>query len=377
MANPRRKMCTIRRVDDVLPIEGADRIELARIGGWQVVVSKSDGFKAGDLCAYYEIDSFLPADDERYAGFQSDTPKVMVVDGRAVKGTVLRTRKFRGAYSQGLCLRPEDVLPESIPAYAYERMCEKNVDVSNLVNVWEWVPLQPMNAGFSGKYDPFIAPRTDAERIQNIDERVWDLIRGTVYEVSVKVDGTSITMLYDDRTDELTYYSHNNRFDMTSGGIPKIVSECAEKQGLADFCRANHMVTLQAELVGPKIQSNRFGLHEHRLMVFSIWDVRKCHYMSLSDIDGFEHGQAVCDSFVPVIDTGVLLDEFDNPKDFLAYADGIKGYVTKGRLDEGLVIHVLDKGELTHSEWVELLNALGSTAQCKAVSNRYLMKAKE
>ena len=36
-----RKLATIRKVDAIKPIEGADAIELAIFGGWQVVVKKA------------------------------------------------------------------------------------------------------------------------------------------------------------------------------------------------------------------------------------------------------------------------------------------------------------------------------------------------
>ena len=41
-------MATIRKIDNLLPIEGADFIEVAVIGGWKVVVKK-DEFKINDL----------------------------------------------------------------------------------------------------------------------------------------------------------------------------------------------------------------------------------------------------------------------------------------------------------------------------------------
>ena len=60
-----RKLATIRRVDDVLPIENADRLEQAVIGGWRVVVGKGE-FKKDDKVVFFEIDSALPVDDARY-----------------------------------------------------------------------------------------------------------------------------------------------------------------------------------------------------------------------------------------------------------------------------------------------------------------------
>ena len=35
-----RKLATIRIIDDIQPIEGADKIELVTVGGWKVVVAK-------------------------------------------------------------------------------------------------------------------------------------------------------------------------------------------------------------------------------------------------------------------------------------------------------------------------------------------------
>ena len=60
-----RKLATKRTVTELKPIEGADRIELAMIDGWQIVVKKDD-FKVGDSCIYFEIDSKVPANDKRF-----------------------------------------------------------------------------------------------------------------------------------------------------------------------------------------------------------------------------------------------------------------------------------------------------------------------
>lgn len=50
-----RKIVTYREIDRLSPIAGADAVELAHIGGWQVVVKKGE-FEAGDEVAYFEID---------------------------------------------------------------------------------------------------------------------------------------------------------------------------------------------------------------------------------------------------------------------------------------------------------------------------------
>ena len=52
-----RTLASIQRVSEIIPIEGADRIELAKVLGWQVVVKKGQ-FKPNDLCVY--IQRLLP-----------------------------------------------------------------------------------------------------------------------------------------------------------------------------------------------------------------------------------------------------------------------------------------------------------------------------
>ena len=58
-----RKLATIRRVDNIVPIEGADMIELAVVDGWKCVIRKND-YAVGDSVIYCEIDS-IPACSRR------------------------------------------------------------------------------------------------------------------------------------------------------------------------------------------------------------------------------------------------------------------------------------------------------------------------
>lgn len=54
-----RELCYLVTIDKIESILGYDRIELAHIDGWTVVVGKGE-FKAGDIAIYFEIDSKLP-----------------------------------------------------------------------------------------------------------------------------------------------------------------------------------------------------------------------------------------------------------------------------------------------------------------------------
>ena len=364
MANPQRAMATVRRIDSVDPIEGADRIEVARVGGWSVVVGKGE-YKAGDYAIYFEIDTFLPIDDERFAFLAPRGTKMMVWNGEEHEGHVLRTAKMRGVYSQGLLMSPElwgisqDVLP---------KLCEEHINLSKQLGVWEWYKPLP-SSDFIGKYDPYVAPRTDAVRIQNIDKATWDVVKKTSYFCSVKVDGTSTTMLWDERVNGFRGFSHNNEFDLTTG-LGKVLYECADRQGILKFCEDNPMLTVQAELCGPKIQSNRYALGSHRLFVFSLWDAVDAVYL-----DPYVFKE-LSESVTPVL-YDLDLDQFDEPADFLAWVDGMRGNITKDRLDEGVVVHVIGNRVAKQPDWIGLVDELGPQRQVKAVSNKYLLKAKE
>ena len=56
-----RELCYITLIDAIEPIEGYDRVELAHVGGWTIVVGKGE-FKRGDPAIYFEIDSKLRKD---------------------------------------------------------------------------------------------------------------------------------------------------------------------------------------------------------------------------------------------------------------------------------------------------------------------------
>lgn len=92
-----RELCYAVKVTDITPIEGADKVELAHINGWHIMVKKGD-YKVGDLAIYFEIDSLLPMTNPVF-DFMAKY-KYKVKTQRFIKGTVL---------SQGLLMRPNEL----------------------------------------------------------------------------------------------------------------------------------------------------------------------------------------------------------------------------------------------------------------------------
>lgn len=370
MANQSRAMARMVHVDAIDPIDGADRIVAAHVGGWTIVIGKED-FKAGDLAVLFEIDSFLPSDDERYAKLAERGEKEMLVNGAAKKGHVLRTARLRGVYSQGLLMRPQDVLPSSIPEHAYEDMYERKTNLTSLCGVCEYDPIRTVDQGNMSilrKYDPWVAPRTDAERIQNISEELFGLIKKTDYIVSVKVDGTSMTALYDPRYEKVRLFSHNNELGYDVG-FGKQVYEQAVERGIIDWLTDHRGLTLQFEACGPKINGNRLNLKSMRLFVFSLWDTGECRYLDPYRYDDCSLDPA-CTPELPSLD----LNDYETTAELIDYVDGLRGHVTD-RLDEGVVVHILGNGECTDDNMRKIESELGSQLQVKVISRRYLLKA--
>ena len=87
-----RKLASIQVIKDIQPINGADRIQLATVLGWNCVVKVGE-FSIGDKCVYFEIDSILPI-----ARWNDHLRKE--ID----KPLRIRSIKLRGVLSQGLAL---------------------------------------------------------------------------------------------------------------------------------------------------------------------------------------------------------------------------------------------------------------------------------
>jgi RNA ligase (TIGR02306 family) len=168
----------MRTVREILPIEGADRIELAKVDGWQMVVGKGD-FKVGDRGVMFEIDSLIPGDDERFK---------FLSRGQVRTHYRIKSMKLRGTLSQGL-LMPTSILTDD---EAEQLMLSPEQDMAALLGVQKYEPTMPMGGKQKGTFPTHLVPKTDQERIQNVPE-VLEGRNNREFEITEKLDGTSCT----------------------------------------------------------------------------------------------------------------------------------------------------------------------------------------
>lgn len=342
-----RKLASIRKIDAIDPIEGADAIEVATVGGWKVVVKKNE-FAVGDLAVYFEIDSWIPVE---LAPFLCKGKEPREFEG--VKGERLRTIKLRGQLSQGL------LLPLEPTCANIESMLFEGLDVSVPLNILKWE--KPMNAQLAGVCKgnfPSLIPKTDQERCQNlVKEIVAANEAGTRFEITEKLEGSSMTCYLIDG--EFGVCSRN--MDLKRDENNTFWKVAIEQDIEAKMREVGDNFAIQGELIGPGIQGNIYKMSKPDFFVFDIYSIAEGRYLDPAhrrgDIDlmGLKH--------VPVlVHNGSLYDTLgitDMPS-LLKFADGksVMGDIN-GPLREGLVFKEVNGG-----------------MTFKVISNQYLLGEK-
>lgn len=364
-----RELAYVVAIDAIDPIPDYDRVELATVLGWHVIISKNDNLSVGDKCIYFEIDSKVPATDERFAFLEKRNYKV-------------KTLKMCKTISQGL-LMPLTLFPElgDLPigtplteklgiVYAVD---EDNDRKANKINKdkkyqsmssrhaklfkkkpFRWLMRREWGRKllfmfFGKKKDnprgwpthlPYIH-KTDEERIENLPHLLGypnPLI------VSEKLDGTSSSYILERKgknkfeyyvcsrnvrqADEKQecYHDHNIYWDM------------AFKYNIEDHLRKYleahpelTYVCIQGESVG-SVQGNPLKLKEDDLYVFNFIDSEKGRWSSID-------GKALIESWgmkwVPILDTNFIMPT--DMEEFKQMATA-KSVVNPDVMREGIVL---------------------------------------
>ena len=320
-----RKLVTIRIISKIIPIKNADFIELAFVDGWQCIVKK-DEFKAGDKALYFEIDSFLPIRSEFEFLRKSHYKKIQET---GEEGFRLRTIRLRDQISQGLLL-PIDTFPEI-------NTNDENTDLSEILSVKKWDPPLPAQiSGIAKGVFPSFIPKTDVERIQNLINEYPNKYRGKIFEVSIKVDGTSMTVYKKD--DIIGVCSRNLELkENDDNSLWKV----AKKGPIQSLQTENKNYALQGELVGPGIQKNPEKLKELTFFIFEIFDIDKQSYLSSEDRIKFVNKYSL--NHVPILDTVDFFNKYNTIDEILASS---KGKSLQSDIREGIVCKLINKGNI-------------------------------
>ena len=335
-----RKLATIRKIDALTPIVGADAIECAHVGGWKVVVKKGE-YIAGDLAVYIEIDSWVPTTLAPFLS-KGNYPRVY----NEVEGERLRTVKLRGQVSQGLLLNLDQVMSET-------HSFDLDADVSEYLGIQKWEPaLEFMSADAKGAF-PSQIPKTDQERIQNLSTELaqWKT-EDLTWEVTEKLEGSSMTAYLIDG--EFGVCSRNlNLKPNPDATFWKTAIDAKLEEALRAY---GDNIALQGELIGEGIQGNIYKMKGTHFYIYDIYDIADGRYWSPYERRMFCKIHHL--NHVPVMHANTeLLTSVDS---LLTLAEGKSVMGMIGCEREGLVFKCNEK-----------------EVSFKAISNRYLLKSKD
>lgn len=258
-----RQLATVRIIEEVKPINGADLITAYRVGGWYVV-DQVNKYTVGDVVIYVEPDAWVP---HELAPFLSKGKEPREYLG--VKGEKLRTIKLKKQISQGLLLPISCLQGKVDNVYIAVGLC---VDAN--LNIVKYEPPIPANlAGIVKGNFPSFFPKTNQPRVQNLNA---DDISG-IFEQTEKLEGTSFSA-----------YIYNGDFGVCSRNLDlkedeatvywQVARQNNIKEKMLSVTRLKNFA-IQGEIVGENIQGNIYNLKGLHLYIFDIYDIDSGNYL--------------------------------------------------------------------------------------------------
>ena len=368
-----RQMATIQRVSKLEAIPEKDFVELATVMGYKTVVKKGD-FKVGDLCVFFEVDSYLDVARPEFA-FLAKRAK-QAPDGK------LRARispmKIGQAYSEGLAIAFKD-LPALTGKLKEDREVTTDLDVlkyergnrkppkplilkrkifkkflsllPRFVRIWLGSLLK--GEEFDPGWPGFCPPQTDEPKLKS-GVSILRKMQGLECYTSLKMDGSSFTAV--NHRGKLTVCSRTRERKNPNDKFVQL----ATKYDLANKLPIGY--SIQGEMLDVGLQGNRCEVLEPELHVFNVFKDRK----QLPLDEALEFCKQAGLQHVPVLERFVMSEGFDLDT-FTAKVAGLK--YKSGQAAEGVVIRVLDvEGSKA---------AVNSRLSCKVINPVYDLEKKE
>lgn len=275
-----RSLAHIEKIDWIKPIENKDRIVLAGVLGWTIIVQKSE-YNVGDKVVFVEIDSVLPEKPE--------------FEFLAKNKYRIKTMKMAGVLSQGICF-PLSILPE--------KEYEIGEDVTDVIGIKQYEPTMDkekeevvitqkrkypkflMKYGWfrklvlpkkQAKGFPNFISKTDETRIQNAP---FYLDLNQEWTATEKIDGQSGTFtlqrvngkhFWNKDKYDFAVCSRNLRIWNKDNSTYWTVAEKYHiRKVLEELIKDYDWVAIQGECVGPGVQGNKYKVTEPDLYVFNV-----------------------------------------------------------------------------------------------------------
>lgn len=372
-----RKLASIQKIKKLQPIPEADRIEVAIILGWAVVVQKSL-YKEGDLVCYIEIDSLLPKIEElSWLGEENYN--------KEFERYRIRTRKLKGQISQGLLI-PYTEVKNIIEKYNYLGLSKEQLNtrmnsmvegdnITALLDVIKWE--EPVRETDDGTLKQYVwkVPKTDEERIQSNPEYI-ELIKNKPYYITCKLDGTSSTYILekDNETGKIEfnicgrnicYNQYNEDGTKNTGKFAYIAGKYNIEEKLRNYYnKTGILIALQGELIGQNIQSNRMRISGKDVYIFNVLYKKDddLEYKKMPYPECKEFVENIKMKFVPIVEEG---EKFNYSQEELLEK-------SKGKYKE-----YFENADSNQEREGIVIRSKDSLISFKVINNNFLLKNKE
>lgn len=314
-------VASIEKVIRLDSIEQADKLELATVKGWKVVVKKGT-VSVGDLVVFIPIDTIVNIQKPHFSFLKDER---------------IRTMRIRGVFSQGLILPSTSLEKEIRDAMEWTESNSSNV--ADVIGVKKFEKEQPQQhqQHTVPSYVPFpldVIPRTNEDNLQSSPQSVEEIINKEIY-ITKKLDGSSMTLLW--RDERFTVCSRNIVvYDIDGDNeIVRLQHDMVTFVLLHDWrssFRGKHL-GIQGEFCGPKINANRMQLTENIFYVFNLYCLEtnklftKTDTAHLCEHHGFQTVPILFEGTFTSVWDSVRLQQFANE---VTYGKGIPG--------EGIVV---------------------------------------
>ncbi|KAH8666934.1 hypothetical protein BX600DRAFT_511821 [Xylariales sp. PMI_506] len=362
---PTRKLVTVRHITDLVPLKRY-QVDIAIVGGWNVVVRRGS-HTVGELVVYFEIDSFLPASNQRFWKYGA-SEHYSIWNGK--HGYVVCTTMIHGQISQGLIFGLDE-FPE-----IKEQGARLDTDYSGLLGVKKYEPEDVGTVDSSWNLchgaAPIFFPKPGCERAQNI-ANLFERYSDTKFIITEKLDGVPMIVYSVDRRSPwykaLPQHRVKGSIDVSAGATTRpAYGVCSREQDFMEqdrespfwsAARAQQLVdkvgriagvfnrpasnswAVTGELCGADILGNSMGFEQgqRRFYAFSVYDIdrQRCltpeRALRVCRRLGIEHAPVVAPLQMP------LGDFAQSTEELLAGAEGVG---VLGRPREGLVFRAVD-----------------------------------
>lgn len=233
-----KPLAYIVRIKDIREIPGADRIELATVMDYTVVVKKGE-YQPGDLSLYVEVDSLLPdgLSDELRAKYTAIKEGKELADAtkekidaalKAIQESskypyfeFLRDKKFKiksmklgkfGVISQGILFKPTDLgiidakvgkdytlqfgITEIVQDEEEAGLNTKKKDnwIVRKLMKYTWYRNWRKRHNVSETWDPTNPGKSDEENVQKVYSKMFEQYKGKKWVKTEKLEGQNITV---------------------------------------------------------------------------------------------------------------------------------------------------------------------------------------